>query len=153
MSNLLDVWKLGNRDGYLGKKKGPQPDKVNMLNKYNKFSNDNKITNKIIADKSGKVFNVNSQGVATYFKTPRVYNVTSGKRGVPGTGNYSNDISSIQKVGYDLDPTIFGYDTNSGLFLNGNVRPGQSNGDEMKNVFAGLKSPIEFDYKGCIEKP
>ena len=104
-------------------------------------------------DSDGKVFNVNSQGVATWFPDPNVYNQTSGKRGVPGSGNYSVDDSSIPNYPYVLNQNVMGFDENSKLYVNGSVRPGQSQGDERNNIFAGVKTPGKFEYKGCSAMP
>jgi hypothetical protein len=104
---------------------------------------------KIIKGSDGRVFNINNQGVATYYPNSDVYNETSGKRGVLGSGNYSADQSSIPTVPYIINPNVNGYDENSKLYVNGNVRPGQSQGDEINNIFAGVKTPGSFQYKGC----
>ena len=101
----------------------------------------------------GKVFNVNSQGVATWFPDSNIYDQTSGKRGVPGTGDYWVDDSSIPNLPYVINQNAIGYDENSKLYVNGNVRPGQSQGDERNNIFAGVKTPSNFTYKGCSIMP
>jgi len=101
----------------------------------------------------GKVFNINPQGIATWFPDQNVYNQTSGKRGVPGTGDYSVDQSSIPNLPYTLNQNVYGFDENSKLYVNGTVRPGQSQGDEASNMFAGVKTPGNFDYKGCSVMP
>lgn len=104
---------------------------------------------KIIKGSDGRVFNINSQGVATYYPNPDVYDETSGKRGILGSGNYSADQSSMPTVPYIINPNVNGYDENSKLYVNGNVRAGQSQGDEISNIFAGVKTPGSFQYKGC----
>ena len=101
----------------------------------------------------GKVFNINPQGIATWFPDQNVYNQTTGKRGVPGTGDYSVDQSSIPNLPYTLNQNVYGFDENSKLYVNGTVRPGQSQGDEASNMFAGVKTPGNFDYKGCSVMP
>jgi hypothetical protein len=101
----------------------------------------------------GKVFNINPQGIATWFPDQNVYNQTSGKRGVPGSGNYSVDGSSIPNLPYTLNQNVNGFDENSKLYVNGTVRPGQSQGDEASNMFAGVKTPGNFDYNGCSVMP
>jgi hypothetical protein len=110
-------------------------------------------TGKIIKDKDNKVYNINNQGVATYFPSTSVYDSTSGQRGVLGTGNFALNSQTIPKVSFALNPNAVGYDKNSKLYLNRNVRPGQSTGDETRNIFAGVKTPIKFDYKGCSMLP
>lgn len=111
------------------------------------------INGKIIKDNDGKVFNVNSQGVTTYYPTSDVYDETSGKRGTPGSGNFSIDKSSIPILPYVVNPNVIGFDENSNLYLNGKIRPGQSQGDETNNIFAGVKTPGSFQYKGCSAIP
>jgi len=101
----------------------------------------------------GKVFNINPQGIAAWFPDQNVYNQTSGKRGVPGTGDYSVDQSSIPNLPYTLNQNVNGFDENSKLYVNGTIRPGQSQGDEASNMFAGVKTPGNFDYKGCSAMP
>jgi hypothetical protein len=109
---------------------------------------------KIIRNNSdGKVFNVNSQGVATYYPSSEVYDVTSGQRGVPGSGNYSVDSPSIPNMPFILNPNVNGYDNDTKVYVNGSVRPGQSQGDERNNIFAGIKTPGNFEYKGCSAMP
>jgi hypothetical protein len=101
----------------------------------------------------GKVFNINPQGIATWFPDQNVYNQTSGQRGVPGSGDYSADGSSIPNLPYVLNQNVMGFDENSKLYVNGSVRPGQSQGDEASNMFAGVKTTSNFDYKGCSTIP
>lgn len=108
---------------------------------------------KIIKDNNGQVFNINSQGVTTYYPTSDVYDETSGKRGVPGSGIYSIDKSSIPILPYVVNPNVIGFDENSKLYLNGNIRSGQSQGDEKNNIFAGVKTPGSFQYKSCNAIP
>jgi len=108
---------------------------------------------KIIKGSDGRVFNLNSRGIATYYPSPEVYNDTTGKRGVPGTGNYKADEPSIPNTPYLINPNVKGYDEKAKVYVNGTVRPNQSQGDEGKNIFAGVKSPIQFDYKGCSAVP
>ena len=126
-----------------------------QLNKIKtEYGNVNKnLRNKLIRDKKNQVFYVNNQSVATYFPNRNVYNyTTSTKRGIPGTGNLNSDAKNIiVSVPFTLNPRQIGYDTVSGLYLNGNIRPGQSGGDEGKNVFAGVKMPTEFNYIGCYD--
>jgi hypothetical protein len=108
---------------------------------------------KIVKGKDGRVFNLNSQGVATYYPSPEVYDNTTGKRGIPGSGNYKADSPSIPTTSYLINPNVTGYDEKAKVYVNGTIRPKQSQGDEMKNIFAGVKSPIQFDYKGCSAVP
>ena len=109
----------------------------------------------VVIDDVGWVFNVNGVGVATRYPTSDVYADTSGQRGMVGTGILNNDYSIMQRIPYTLNPDVnhVGYDPKSQLFFNGYVRNQQSTGDEMKNVFAGIKAPIKFDYKGCAVSP
>ena len=109
----------------------------------------------VVMDDQGWVFNVNGLGVATRYPTSEVYTDTSGQRGMAGTGILNNDYSIMQHIPYTLNPDVnhVGYDPKSQLFFNGFVRNQQSTGDEMKNVFAGIKTPIKFDYKGCAVTP
>ena len=107
----------------------------------------------IIKDKNNRVYNINNKGVATYFPSANVYDATSGQRGVLGTGDFSRDSKAMPKVSFPLNPGAVGYDKNSKLYLNRNIRRGQSTGDEMKNIFAGVKTPIKFEYKGCSMLP
>jgi hypothetical protein len=108
---------------------------------------------KIISGSDGKVININSQGVATYYPTSEVYDQTSGERGIPGSGNFSVDKKSIPHMSYLINPSVMGYDENLKLYLNGKIRPGQSQGDEAGNMFAGVKTPSNFEYKGCSVMP
>jgi hypothetical protein len=108
---------------------------------------------KIISGSDGKVVNINSQGVATYYPTSEVYDQTSGERGIPGSGNFSVDKKSIPHMSYLINPSVMGYDENLKLYLNGKIRPGQSQGDEAGNMFAGVKTPSNFEYKGCSVMP
>ena len=108
---------------------------------------------KIIKGEDGRVFNINSKGVATYYPSPQVYNDTSGKRGVGGSGNYTADSPSIPTTSYLINPNVTGYDEKAKVYVNRTIRPGQSQGDEAKNIFAGVKTPIQFDYKGCSTVP
>jgi len=108
---------------------------------------------KIISGSDGKVVNINSQGVATYYPTSEVYDQTSGERGIPGSGNFSVDKKSIPHMSYLINPSVIGYDENLKLYLNGKIRPGQSQGDEAGNMFAGVKTPSNFEYKGCSVMP
>jgi hypothetical protein len=108
---------------------------------------------KIIKGSDGKVLNINSQGVTTYYPTSDVYDQTSGERGIPGSGNFSVDKSSIPSLPYVINPNVTGYDENSKLYLNGKIRQGQSQGDEAGNMFAGIKTPGNFEYKGCSVMP
>jgi hypothetical protein len=108
---------------------------------------------KIISGSDGKVININSQGVATYYPTSDVYDQTSGERGIPGSGNFSVDKKSIPHMSYLINPSVMGYDENLKLYLNGKIRPGQSQGDEAGNMFAGVKTPGDFEYKGCSVMP
>ena len=118
-------------------------------------------TNPELTTKSGKIirandqviYNVNDQGVATYYPSSGVYDVTSGKRGVPGSGNYSVDSPSIPNMPFILNPHVNGYDNDTKLYVNGSVRPGQSQGDETNNIFAGVKTPGNFEHKGCSMMP
>lgn len=108
---------------------------------------------KIISGSDGKVININSQGVATYYPTSEVYDQTSGERGIPGSGNFSVDKKSIPHMSYLINPSVMGYDENLKLYLNGKIRSGQSQGDEAGNMFAGVKTPSNFEYKGCSVMP
>ena len=108
---------------------------------------------KIIMDSNSGVWNVNSQGVSTLYPNVDVYNSTSGKRGVPGSGDFNNDLPSIPTVPYIINPNVNGYDETSKLYLNGSIRSGQSQGDETNNIFAGVKTPGSFQYKGCSMIP
>jgi hypothetical protein len=116
------------------------------------YSNPNTelINKKAIRDSTGRVFFINNQGVATYVASPSIYNEISGKRGMPGTGNYNNDEKSIETMPFKLTPPPNDfYDRTNGLYMNGYSVIGQSTGDETNNIFGGLKSPISFNYAGC----
>lgn len=127
---------------------------VGVTSGYNDTNPDlTKPSGKIIRGSDGRVFNINSQGVATYYPNPDVYDETSGERGIPGSGNYSVDQSSIPNMPYIINPSVIGYDENSKVYINGNIRPGQSQGDEAGNMFAGVKTPSNFEYKGCSVMP
>ena len=122
---------------------------------YNVMNSDlTKSYGNVLIDEQDRVFNVNNVGVATWYPSSDIYTNTSGKRGMAGTGNLDNDYPNMQHIPYVLNPNnINGYDPKSQLYFNGNVRNKQSSGDEMKNVFAGLKSSIDFEYKGCVVSP
>lgn len=127
---------------------------VGVTSGYNDTNPDlTKPGGKIISGSDGKVININSQGVATYYPTSDVYDQTSGERGIPGSGNFSVDKKSIPHMSYLINPSVMGYDENSKLYLNGKIRQGQSQGDEASNMFAGVKTPSNFDYKGCSALP
>jgi hypothetical protein len=122
----------------------------NITNNYKQTPRNH---NKFIKDKDGKVWFVNIAGVASLIQGPDAYNQTSGQRGFPGTGKLLTDEKTMPRILQSVSPDVKGYDKNSQLYLNGFIRPGQSTGDEMKNIFAGLKTPITFDYQGCMVPP
>ena len=108
---------------------------------------------KIIRANDHVIYNINNKGIATYFPSSQVYDVTSGQRGNPGSGDYSVDSPSIPNMPFVLNPNVIGYDENSKLYVNGSIRSGQSQGDESNNIFAGVKTPGNFGYKGCSIMP
>lgn len=132
-----------------------QQQSTDISSGYNTMNSElTKSQGNVVIDDTGNVFNINNVGVATRYPTSDIYADTSGQRGMAGTGNLNKDYSIMQHVPYVLNPnSSVGYDSTSKLYFNGNVKNKQSSGDEMKNVFAGIKTPIKFEYKGCAASP
>ena len=131
-----------------------QQQSTGVINGYNVMNPElTRDSGMVIKDSSGGVYNVNKAGVATWYPSSDIYSKTSGKNGMPGTGNLYNDKPIIKNLPYTINHKTVGYDPQSQLYLNGSVRTNQSTGDEMKNIFAGTAPPIDVEYQSCVASP
>ena len=131
-----------------------QQQSTGVINGYNVMNPDmTRDSGMVISDSAGGVYNVNKAGVATWYPSSDIYSKTSGKNGMPGTGNLHNDKPIIKNLPYAINRKALGYDTQSQLYINGSVRTNQSTGDEMANVFAGTVPPIDIQYQTCVASP